>query len=115
MDHIRAAALALCAVACAANPDPIVDMQGVDPVLYEQDLADCKQYSRQIRTEVGVAKGAAGGAAVGGAIGAIGGDTAKGAGVGAVAGGAKSAQLNEREKQRVVKNCMRGRGYKVLN
>ena len=115
MDHVKATVLALCAAACAAHPDPIVDMTGVDPVLYEQDLQDCKQISRQIRTEVGVAKGAAGGAAVGGAIGAIGGDTTKGAGVGAVAGGAKSAQLNEREKQQVVKNCMRQRGYKVLN
>lgn len=115
MDHIKATALALLAAGCAAHPDPIVDMTGVDPVLYQQDLEDCRQYSRQIKTEVGVAKGAAGGAAVGGAIGAIGGDTAKGAGVGAVAGGAKSAQLNEREKQRVVKNCMRMRGYKVLN
>lgn len=115
MDHTKVAALALCAVGCAANPDPIVDMRGVDPVMYEQDLADCKAYTREIQTEVGVAKGAAGGAAVGGAIGAIGGETGRGAGIGAVAGGAKSAQLNEREKQRVVKNCMRGRGYRVLN
>jgi outer membrane lipoprotein SlyB len=115
MHHIRSLALAFCAIACAANPDPIVDMRGVDPVLYQQDLADCKAYTRQIQTEVGVAKGAAGGAAVGGAVGAISGDTAKGAGIGAVAGGAKSAQLNEREKQQVVKNCMRGRGYRVLN
>lgn len=115
MDHTRVAALALCLAGCAANPDPIVDMRGVDPVLYEQDLADCRTYTREIQTEVGVAKGAAGGAAVGGAIGAIGGETGRGAGIGAVAGSAKSAQLNEREKQRVVKNCMRGRGYRVLN
>jgi len=115
MHHIRSLALTFFAVACAANPDPIVDMRGVDPVLYQQDLADCKVYTRQIQTEVGVAKGAAGGAAVGGAVGAISGDTAKGAGIGAVAGGAKSAQLNEREKQQVVKNCLRGRGYRVLN
>ena len=115
MDHIRTVILALSLTACAANPDPIVDMKGVDPVMYEADLADCKAYSREIRTEAGVAKGAAGGAVVGGAIGAIGGDTGQGAGIGAVAGGAKSAQMNEREKQRVVKNCMRGRGYRVLN
>ena len=115
MDHIRT--LICCALisGCAANPDPIIDMQGVDPVRYERDLAECKTYKDQIRTETGAAKGAAGGAAVGGAIGAITGDAAKGAGVGAVAGGAKSVQLNEREKQQVVKNCMRGRGYRVLN
>lgn len=117
MYHIRLPALALATAlaGCAANPDPIVDMKGVDPVRYERDLAECKAYKDQIRTEVGVAKGAAGGAAVGGAIGAITGDAAKGAGVGAVAGGARSAQMNEREKQQVVKNCMRGRGYRVLN
>ena len=115
MHHIRALSMALVVAGCAANPDPIVDMRGVDPVLYEQDLAECKNYRSQIQTEVGVAKGAAGGAAVGGAIGAISGDAAKGAGIGAVAGGAKSVQLNERQKQRVVKNCMRGRGYRVLN
>lgn len=100
---------------CAANPDPIVDTRGVDMVKYEQDLADCKTYKQQVPTEVGVAKGAGAGAAVGAAAGAIGGDVAKGAGYGAIAGGAKSAQVNEREKQQVVKNCMRYRGYRVLN
>lgn len=31
-------------VACADRPrDPIVDMQGVDPVKYEQDLAYCRE------------------------------------------------------------------------
>jgi hypothetical protein len=30
--------------ACADRPrDPIVDMQGVDPVKYEQDLAYCRE------------------------------------------------------------------------
>lgn len=105
----------LTALGCAAHPDPIVDTKGVDMVKYEQDLQDCSQYADQIRTEVGVAKGAAAGAAVGAAAGAISGDAAEGAGYGAIGGGAQSARLNEREKQDVVKNCMRGRGYRVLN
>lgn len=107
----------LCAMlfGCAANPDPIVDMRGVDMIKYEQDLADCKAFREQVPTEVGVAKGAGAGAAVGAATGAISGDVAKGAGYGAIAGSAKSAQLAEREKQKVVKNCMRYRGYRVLN
>ena len=100
---------------CAAHPGPIVDMKGVNVADYERDLADCEGYAAQIRTEVGVAKGAAAGAAVGAAGGAIAGDAGKGAGIGAVSGGARSAIYNEREKERVVKRCMRGRGYRVLN
>ena len=79
-------------------------------------------YTREEKTS-NVAKGAAIGAAAGAAIGLITGDDSAErkkralilAGVGAVAGGAESARLNEREKQQVVKNCMRGRGYRVLN
>ena len=101
--------------ACAAHPDPIIDTKGVNMELYEQDLEECQTFKEPIHTEVGAAKGAAAGAAVGGATGAVTGSAAKGAGVGAIAGAARSAQLNEREKQQVVKNCLRGRGYKVLN
>jgi len=100
---------------CAAHPDPIVDSRGVDMARYERDLADCRTYGDQIHIEQGVAKGAAAGAAVGAATGAISGDAASGAGYGAIYGAADSARLNDREKQRVVKNCMRGRGYRVLN
>jgi hypothetical protein len=103
------------AAGCAANPNPIIDTQGVDMARYERDLAECQGYRDQIPTEVGVAKGTAAGAAVGAATGAIAGDVGRGAGYGAIAGGAESARLNEREKQQVVKNCLRGRGYRVLN
>ena len=107
--------LAVILSGCAAHPDPIVDTRGVDMARYEQDLAECKTFAKQIRTEVGAAKGAASGAAVGAAAGAISGNAADGAGYGAIAGGSKSAVLNERERQNVVKNCMAGRGYRVLN
>ena len=53
-----------------------------------------------------------------GAIGAITGNSssaARGAGVGAVSGGAKGASQGEQDEVRVVKNCLRGRGYRVLN
>ena len=43
-------------------------------------------------------------------------DTAeRAAGVGGVIGGAKGAGSGLRERDRVVKNCLRGRGYRVLN
>lgn len=101
--------------ACAAHPEAIIDTKGVDMVRYQQDVEECETFKDPIKTEVGAAKGAAAGAAVGGATGAVTGNAAQGAGVGAIAGAARSAQLSEREKQQVVKNCLRGRGYKVLN
>jgi hypothetical protein len=56
---------------------------------------------------------------VGGAVGVIVGDSseaaARGAGVGAVTGGARGIAQGERDKVQVVKRCLRGRGYKVLN
>ena len=101
--------------ACAAHPGPIVDMKGVSVADYERDLAECEGYAEQINTAAGVARGAAAGAAVGAAAGAVVGNPGRGAGLGAVSGGAESARLNDRERRRVVKNCMRGRGYRVLN
>src|SRR5690606_16475715 len=42
------AALAGCAT---SQYRPIVDLQGADPYLYEEDLADCQSYARQVRSE----------------------------------------------------------------
>jgi len=100
---------------CAAHPDPIVDMKGVNVAQYEEDLAQCKSYGDEVKVEQGVLKGAAAGAVVGGVIGAIGGDADRGAGYGGAVGGTKSGVKNQREKEQVVKRCMRGRGYRVLN
>jgi outer membrane lipoprotein SlyB len=106
---------AVLAAGCSAHPDPIVDTKGVNMATYERDLAECKQYGAQIQPAKGVAKGAAAGAAVGAAVGAINHDVGEGAAVGAVSGGASSAVKADEDRQDVVKRCMRGRGYKVLN
>ena len=100
---------------CLSHPEPLIDTQGVNMAQYEQDLETCMDYGDQVRIEKGVTKGAAAGGAVGAATGAVFGDAGSGAAVGAISGGARSAQLGEREKSRVVKNCMRYRGYRVLN
>lgn len=102
--------------ACSSAPGPIVDTKGVNMTAYHEDLADCEGYAEQVRIEQGVARGAAAGGAVGAATGAILSESVgEYAGVGAVAGGAKSAIRGDQEKSQVVKRCMRGRGYKVLN
>jgi len=100
---------------CASHPEPIIDTKGVNMAHYEADLADCQSYADQVRIEKGVAKGAVAGGAVGGATGAVLGNAGDGAGVGAITGAARSAQLGDREKRQVMNNCLRGRGYRVLN
>ncbi len=102
--------------ACAAHPEPIIDLKGVNQVVFEQDWAECKGYSEQVKIEQGVAKGAATGAVVGAVAGAIGDhDVARTAGQGGLIGGTKSGLQADREKQKVFKRCMSGRGYRVLN
>jgi len=112
-----AAACVLLAGGCSSyNSKPVIDPAGVDMAQYESDVAECQQIATQVDQKAGGQ--AAGGAVVGGLIGGIlgGGDGAvKGAGVGAVSGGARGAVQTEEEKSRVVKNCLRNRGYKVLN
>lgn len=103
------------ATSCTTTDEIIIDKKGVDMARYEQDLAECRSYSEEVRTGEKVAKGAASGAVVGGLIGAITGDAGKAAGVGAVGGGARGANEGSQDEVRVVKQCLRGRGYKVLN
>ncbi len=113
---ILAGAVALATVAgCAAHPDPIVDMQGVNESQLARDWEECEAYAQQVRIEQGAAKGAAGGAIIGAAAGAISGDAGQGAGYGAIYGGTRSGLDADRDKQMVFKRCLRGRGYRVLN
>ena len=103
-------------VSCSAKNQVIIDPAGVNMAVYQQDLRGCRQIAEQVDNKGGA--GAIGGAIVGALIGAAIGnsDTAqKLAAVGAVSGGAKGAKNSKREKDLVVKNCMRGRGYRVLN
>jgi hypothetical protein len=100
---------------CASHPDPIIDMKGVNEATMRADWSECESYADQVIIGKGAAKGAAGGAVVGAATGAIGGDAEAGAGYGAIWGATRSTLQGDREKQRVFKRCMSGRGYRVLN
>lgn len=96
----------------------IVDMAGVNPVQYQKDLKECQGYAAQVTTSDKVIAGAATGGALGGLIGAAVGNSStakKGAGAGAVTGGARGAFNSYEEKSRVIRNCLLGRGYSVLN
>lgn len=104
--------------ACTTTNEIIIDQKGVNMSAYQQDLADCQTYANEVKTGEKTAKGAASGAVVGGLIGAITGGSsgaATGAGVGAVGGGARGANEGEQSEVQVVKRCLSGRGYRVLN
>ncbi len=115
------AGLALFLAGCASTPGkPIIDMKGVNAAQYEQDLEECSNYADEVNVAGKAVGGAAAGAAVGAAIGAIwdghdGNSPGRGAATGAVLGGAGGTGSGVTERSRVVKNCLRGRGYRVLN
>jgi len=107
----------LLAGGCAGHGSkPIIDPAGVDMAQYDADVAECQKIATQVEEKAGGQ--AAGGAVVGGLVGAIVGGRSSavvGAGVGAVGGGARGTVDTQHEKNRVVKNCLRNRGYKILN
>lgn len=105
--------LAVILASCASKP--IVDTYQVDLVQYEKDLAQCEEIAEQVATGEITAKSTAFGAGVGAAYGAVGGGVGTGAATGAITGGAGGLLKSDNEKARVTKNCLRHRGYAVLN
>jgi outer membrane lipoprotein SlyB len=112
--------LGLLLTACASKP--IIDTLGVDLVQYQEDLQDCAEIAEQVGVAGQVAKSAGAGAAAGAGIGlvtsVITGDAsaiAYSAAYGAVGGGTAGAFEADEEKANVIKNCLRNRGYVVLN
>ena len=106
---------------CAgANVRPLVDMKGVNDAAYEKDLQECQAYAKE-QSGMGetAAKGAGAGAIVGGLLGLVTGSNTTGivqaAGAGAVIGAAGGAFTGNQSQEAVVKRCLSGRGYKVLN
>ena len=111
----------IAALGCAgANVRPLVDMKGVNDAAYEKDLQECQAYAKE-QSGMGetAAKGAGAGAIVGGLIGLVTGGNTTGivqaAGAGAVIGAAGGAFTGNQGQEAVVKRCLSGRGYKVLN
>lgn len=96
----------------------IVDTQGVDMSGYSSDLADCQAYADEVPVAEKAATGAAVGAVVGGVFGAVLGNSRTAervAGAGAVSGVVKGTGKGLSERDQVVKRCLQGRGYRVLN
>lgn len=107
--------------ACATSQSyrPVVDMKGVDANRYEVDLKECREYAFHVAgpgtgAVVGAVVGALFGAAVSRAAGSQY-DAGAAARVGAVLGGASGAGSGAVNEMNVLHQCLRGRGYHVLN
>ena len=108
---------------CAASYQPIIDSAGVDQNRYQADLAQCRAFAAQVDPAGQAAAGAAGGAIFGAALGAIAGaflhNAAVGAALGAALGGTEGVAGGGAhglvEQKQVIDNCLRHRGYAVLN
>lgn len=123
LQRITLGFLLLTLVACQSNrgpgySGPIIDPQGVDMTRYQADLDECQVIAEQVPVGERAVVGAATGAVIGGAVGAVVGNrntATRGAGVGAIGGGVRGASSGLSERDRVVHNCLRGRGYRILN
>jgi hypothetical protein len=107
---------ALLLAACSYNP--IIDPKtSRHPENFQTDLAECRQFAEQAPEGAALA-GAGIGAAIGAGVAVATGHSeaaGRAAGGGAVIGGAKGAGATHREKRMIVRNCLKGRGYAVLN
>ena len=115
---VAALAIVLAISGCAtrgSNYSPMVDLQGKDQGEYYQNLYDCRKFAEGA---VGPAGGAAGGAVVGGLLMALlapSGYKNNWAASGAVVGGAAGAVGAGENQETIIKRCLAGRGYSVLN
>lgn len=117
---IIAAALAL--TGCAATNtgagfSPVID--GADPIKVTADLRDCQAHAQQVAGAADRAvAGAIAGAVIGGLFNAALGVKGYGnemAAFGAVTGALEGAGAGAKDQKSIVRNCMVGRGHRVLN
>lgn len=107
-------------IASCATPSqyrPIVDTKGVEMSHYEEDLRECQQYAYQVDVANNTAASAAAGAVVLGALAAVFGnryDVGRFAAAGAITGGVNGAAAGAQTQVDIIRNCMQGRGYRVL-
>jgi hypothetical protein len=121
----KAGALALAGLlaACASHFEPIIDPATTRGDNLPRDLADCRGLAEQqnVAGSVGTSGliGAGLGAGLGAIAGAFGGGAGTGAALGAALGGgtglAHGALGSQAERDQIVRNCLVGRGYRVLN
>ncbi len=110
--YFLSAILLVTACSSGVNYDPIVD--GEKGMRYYSDLNVCQNYAKQQTvTPTGAFVGAATGALI--KSGGDRSDIAQGAAIGAGTGAAVDVGATIARQKDIIRTCMRGRGYKVLN
>lgn len=118
------ASITICTVlsACATSVQqqilvPLVDMKGVDNIQFNNDVMECNAYARRIDAEQHAANTAMALGVLGALLGASLGNRRDALQLGAIgaASGAVQGHSKAVEKQEdVVRRCLAGRGYVVL-
>jgi hypothetical protein len=116
-------ALASLLGACSSYYEPIIDPATSNGDHLQRDLADCRgladqqNAARSVGTEglIGAGLGAGLGAIAGAFGGGAGTGAALGAAIGGVSGVAHGGISSQNERDQIVRNCLIGRGYHVLN
>lgn len=102
-----------------ASYAPLVDLRGADSTQYSQDLGSCQAYASQRAGAADMAVvGAIAGALIGVAFAAIGGGHGyrnEMAGIGALSGALSGAGQGEGTQRDIIRRCLAGRGYSVLD
>ncbi len=115
MKTIASIAVVLMLAGCAtsgANYRPVVDLHNRDATKYQTDLSQCQNYATQrADAATGAVVGAVAGALLMAALGGRGSDNRQGAIIGGLAGAGGANETQET----IVKRCLAGRGYSVLN
>jgi outer membrane lipoprotein SlyB len=115
---VTIAVAVLLALGGCANYRPIVDTKGVDMNRYEGDLRECQAYATQVDPASSAVAGAIFGAVLSAALAGIGGSrnysVPRSAQAGALLGGTSGAAAGAEAQINIVRRCMAGRGYSVL-
>ncbi|MFT3790795.1 MAG: hypothetical protein QM741_06905 [Rudaea sp.] len=97
---------------------PIIDTQDVDQARLECDMADCQAYAAQVSPAQSAVNNAVAGAIFGALFGLAVGDhgwaARAGAQGGALGGAVGGAGAGVMAQQNIMRNCLAGRGYRVL-
>lgn len=104
---------------CAANRyEPMIDTKDADMSNYRLDLKQCQAYAERVNPQQNAIIGALIGAVATAASVAIALDSgdysSRAAGIGALAGAASGAGDAAIKQRTIIKKCLEGRGYKVL-